>query len=395
MEVFQEADKVVVYLPKHIDSLNALNIEAEIVKAVLPFEGYNICLDATETNYIASSGLGMLLRLEKKLKNKLSVRNVSPEVYETFSLTGFNEIMKIRKKERVISIEGCEVIGKGAYGTVYRLEQDSVVKVFNMGEGSLPYIEQEQKTARKAFIKGIPTAMPFDVVKVGDQYGVVYETIDAHNFSELIIKDPSSLKKLIPLFVDFLHTIHKLEASKGEFPFAKENYLNRIDELCELLGKDTVAKIRNLIESMPQDLHLVHGDSHFKNIMLSDNEVKVIDMDTLSMGDPVFEFAPLYATYSIFYEIDPTNQTKFLGMDKNLAASIFDQTIKTYLKDKPELLDKAIMKIKLLGYVRYLIIVTIEFSYKDPATLKRIEHAKAEIADLVTKVSDLCMFSDN
>ena len=333
----------------------------------------------------------MLLRLEKKLKNKLSVRNVSPEVYETFSLTGFNEIMKIRKKERIISIEGCEIIGKGAYGTVYRLEQDSVVKVFNMGEESLPYIEQEQKTARKAFIKGIPTAMPFDVVKVGDQYGVVYETIDAHNFSELIIKDPSSLKKLIPLFVDFLHTIHKLEASKGEFPFAKENYLNRIDELCELLGKDTVTKIRNLIESMPQDLHLVHGDSHFKNIMLSDNEVKVIDMDTLSMGDPVFEFAPLYTTYSIFYEIDPTNQTKFLGIDKNLAASIFDQTIKTYLKDKPELLDKAMMRIKLLGYVRYLIIVTIEFSYKDPATLKRIEHAKAEITDLVTKVSDLCM----
>ena len=395
MRVYEEEDKVVLNLPGQIDAMNSNDIEADISKAIEPYEGKDICLDASETSYISSSGLRVLLRLEKKLKKKLSLRNVSPDVYEIFSVTGFNEILNIRKKEREVSVDGCEVLGKGAVGTVYRLDEDTVVKVFNNGKDSLPIIEQEQKASRQAFVNGLPTAIPFDIVKVGDQYGVVYEMLDAHSFNSLVVKDPSSLKKLIPLFVSFLHTIHKLEAKPGEFSYIKDQYLDKLDEMSELLGEDVTARVRALMEKMPDDNHLVHGDSQFKNIMLSDNEIRVIDMDTLGMGDPVFEFAALYVTYVIFYEVDPKNQTRFLGMDKDTAAAIFNQTLKTYLKDTPELLERALMKIQLAGYLRYLIIAAVELRYDDPVNKKRFVLAKEAISDLVTKVSDLCMLSED
>lgn len=386
---------VVINLPGQIDAMNSNDVEAEISKAIEPYEGKDICLDASETTYISSSGLRVLLRLEKKLKKKLSLRNVSPDVYEIFSVTGFNEILNIKKKERVVSVDGCEVLGKGAVGTVYRLDEDTVVKVFNNGKDSLPIIEKEQNASRQAFVKGLPTAIPFDIVKVGDQYGVVYEMLDAHSFNSLVVKDPSSLKKLIPLFVSFLHSIHKLEAEPGHFHYFRDQYLDSLDELSEMLGEDVTAKVRALLKKMPDDNHLVHGDSQFKNIMLSDNEVRVIDMDTLGLGDPVFEFAALYVTYSIFYEVDPQYQTKFLGMDKDTAAAIFNRTLKTYLKNQPELLESALMKIRLAGYLRYLIIAAVEFKYDDPVNKKRFVLAKEAISDLVTKGSDLRMLSKN
>ena len=393
MEAYKEDDLIVLNLPKQIDSMNSKDVEDEIAKAIEPYAGRNICLDASETTYISSSGLRVLLRLEKKLKKKLSLRNVSQEVNEIFSITGFSEILSIRKKEREVSVDGCEVIGKGAYGTVYRLEQDTVVKVFNKGKDSLPVIEQEQKTARQAFVKGLPTAIPFDIVRVGDQYGVVYEMIDAHNFNELVVKNPSSLKKLIPLFVSFLHSIHILEADPGEFSDFRQQYLDNLDAVSAILGEESTSKLRTLLKKMPQDKHLVHGDTQFKNIMLSDNEVRVIDMDTLGVGDPVFEFAAFFVAYSAFYEVDPKSQTEFLGIDKDTAASIFSLTLKTYLKDRPELLESALTKIRLLGYLRYIIVSAIELKFDDTINRKRILFAKDAISDLVTMVSDLRLLS--
>ena len=80
------------------------------------------------------------------------------------------------KKLRNISIEGCEQIGTGSSGTVYRIEPDAIVKVFYPGIG-LDRIEREQNNARTAFVNGINTAIPFDIVRVGNLYGTVYELI--------------------------------------------------------------------------------------------------------------------------------------------------------------------------------------------------------------------------
>ena len=89
--------------------------------------------------------------------------------------TGMTGLLDVRRKMREISVEGCEIIGSGAVGTVYRLDEDTVVKVYRDKEKSLPLIEEERKAAQQAFLMGIPTAIPFDTVKVGEQYGAVFE----------------------------------------------------------------------------------------------------------------------------------------------------------------------------------------------------------------------------
>ena len=122
----------------------------------------------------------MLLRL-KKAHNGFKIINCKPEVYDIFDMTGFVEMMEISKAYRELSIDGCEVIGEGANGIVYRTDPDTIVKVYK-NHDALEEIHNERELARKAFVMGIPTAIPYDVVKVGDYYGSVFELLNAKSF---------------------------------------------------------------------------------------------------------------------------------------------------------------------------------------------------------------------
>ena len=95
-----------------IDSTNAAEFEKELM-AAKPTE-----LDASQLEYISSAGLRVLLKLAKTVGD-VTVENVSSEVYEIFDVTGFTEILNIKKAFREIDIAGKEKIGQGGNGTVY------------------------------------------------------------------------------------------------------------------------------------------------------------------------------------------------------------------------------------------------------------------------------------
>ena len=74
---------------------------------------------------------------------------------------------------RSISLEGCSPIGSGAKATVYRWKPDTIVKVYHNG-GDPALIRQEQALSRLAFVNGLPTAISFDIVRVGSSYASMF-----------------------------------------------------------------------------------------------------------------------------------------------------------------------------------------------------------------------------
>lgn len=110
----------------HIDTANASQVEAA-VRALLEGQEFSVLvLDAQRLSYISSSGLRILLRL-MKAGNPLKMINVSPEVYDILEITGFSEMMTVEKAFRQVSVEGCEIIGQGSNGIVYRLDAETIV----------------------------------------------------------------------------------------------------------------------------------------------------------------------------------------------------------------------------------------------------------------------------
>ncbi len=383
-----EGDKLIACLEGRIDSTNAPALWEAMERAMNENPGRKLEIDAGALSYISSAGLRVFQHLLKRQRD-LTVRDVSPEVYEILEITGFSQMLNVKKKLREVSVEGCVVVGRGAIGTVYRLDEDTIVKVYEIPD-SLPMIENEQKRAKQAFLKGIPTAISYDIVKVGEKYGSVFEMLRASTYNDLIVDHPERLDEIVRGFARFIRQFHTVEMERGELPEAKAVYLGYLDALKEILPEALNARLRALFEAMPENLHAIHGDIHMKNIMFSGDEPLLIDMDTLSMGDPVFDLTSLYIAYVQFSRMDPGNSEEFFGIPEETAAAIWEKTLRYYFDGLDEPALKALEeRIVAVAQVRFLFLIAVLNIGKPELKQVRIARALEALEALVPKIDSL------
>ena len=98
--------------------------------------------------------------------------------------------------------------------------------------------------------------------------------------------------------------IHGTVVPEGKLKDIKETVLYWVSTMQSCLPADAAEKLLALVQAVPHDNHMIHGDYHTKNIELQNDEVLLIDMDTLSVGNPVFEFAHIYNSLIGFSEWD-------------------------------------------------------------------------------------------
>ena len=60
-------------------------------------------------------------------------------------------------------------------------------------------MRKERESARKAFVLGINTAIPYGIVRVGEGYGTVTELLNAVNVTKLLCEDPVNIEKPVVL----------------------------------------------------------------------------------------------------------------------------------------------------------------------------------------------------
>ena len=388
MKFKTENNVLTVYPAGRIDSSNAEAVEAEIVSIRKNSPSGSMVLDAEALEYISSAGLRVILRL-RKAEPDLRIVNASPDIYEIFDMTGFTEMMTIEKAYRRLSVDGCEVIGQGANGKVYRIDADTIIKVY-LNPDSLPDIHRERELARRAFVLGIPTAIPYDVVKVGDGYGSVFELLNAKSFAKLIAAEPENLDKYVGLYVDLLKKIHGTEVKPEDMPDMKAVALDWADFLADYLPADQYKKLHDLIAAVPVSHTMLHGDYHIKNVMLQNGEVLLIDMDTLCQGNPVFEFASVWLAYAGYSELDHSISLSFLGIPHETAVEIWEKTLPLYFGTNDETVLKSYSdKARIIGYTRMMrrTIRRNGFNTEDGRAI--IELCKNRLAELLPGVDSL------
>ena len=348
-----ENGKLTVFLSGHIDSSNAPEMEKDILKLREDNPHKALELNMEDLEYISSAGLRVILRL-RKMESDFSLSDVSAAVYEVLDMTGFAEMMPVRKAYRRLNVDGCEIIGRGANGEVYRLDRDTIIKVY-YNPDSLPDIQRERELARKAFVLGIPTAIPYDVVKVGERYGSVFELLNAKTFSKLITENPDDMDKYVGMYVDLLKTIHSTHVKEGDMPRMKDVAVGWVHFLRDYLPEDQANKLCALVENVPERDTMMHGDYHTNNLMMQGDDVLLIDMDTLCMGHPIFELASMYLGFVAFGELDPNVTKKFMGLDYSITTKFWRRALKLYLNNADEETVNAVeRKAMLIGYSRLM-----------------------------------------
>ena len=220
------------------------------------------------------------------------------------------------KKYREVSVDGCKQIGHGAKGEVYRYDDELVIKVYNQNN-TYHDVEQEIAKSRKAFILGIPTAISFGIVSVGDRYGAMYELVDSETVSQCIARSPRQDKTYADIMADLAHTIHDIEVPGDGFPDGTERVLEYIDGGIGYEDEALAQKCRALVEALPPSNTLTHGDFHTNNVFMQKGEPILIDMDRVSERDAGCAVGDLQITF-----VEPLDLIFVLSFYEKSAARI-------------------------------------------------------------------------
>lgn len=322
----KNGSQTIAHIEGSINSANAKEFGDAL--AALPGDSESVILDITELEYISSAGLRVLLSLKKRCgKKPFRMTGARSEVMEIFDMTGFSEIMDIEPGFRKVSVDGCEVIGKGACGECYRIDDETIIKLY-YGNADISLIEHEKALSKKAFVMGIPTAISYDIVEANGRKGVVYELIKSKTLGELIRADITKLDEYVSMYVDICKKVGSIHTTDPEIPSFKD--INRAD----------IANITGISDEERQYLHrfldlvsdsdaCIHGDLNINNIMVQDGECCLIDMGELSTGIPMFDISRI--VFSMVYaNTAPGEFNSFYKMPSDQVTEIFRKFFRGY-----------------------------------------------------------------
>lgn len=353
---FSDEQILTISIDGSIDSANASEAETKIMEYYNAHTAKAVVLDLGELKYISSSGLRVFLKL-RKLEQNLELVNVSSEVYEILDMTGFTELFSVSKAYRSINPDECRVLGEGGHGRVLRLNDDTIVKLYYAGD-SLDIIKREQEYAKKAFVMGIPTAIPFDIVKCSDMYGLVFELVNADIVSNYLNENPEHLEEFAQKYAKTLKQLHTTHVAKDALSCTKELYRSRIEGLRAYMKDEEVDTLHRINDAIPESDTVVHGDYHPKNVMIQDGELILIDMADLTMGNPIYDLGSMALTHHLPSDERIENIT---GMKAENVRRLWKLFLANYLEtDDQGVIEMFAKKISVVGMMKMA--ATLSFS---------------------------------
>ncbi|PEP89398.1 aminoglycoside phosphotransferase [Bacillus toyonensis] len=192
-----------------------------------------------------------------------------------------------------------ELIAKGNTAKIY-LHENKVIKLF---EEYLPNTEStnEAKKQKYAYSCGLPVPNVFEVTKIQNRQVIIMEYVKGENIGELLLNNLNKAKHYINICVNEQKKIHAIRVNIDEMEPMRERLERQIKSVHKL-DENRKKNILQKLDSIVFDSRLCHGDFHPFNLILSNDNVKIIDWIDASSGDiraDVFRTYLLYAQVSV------------------------------------------------------------------------------------------------
>ena len=333
---------VIISFAGHLDTATSVEANLKISRELEKMVSIDsLTCDAMKLEYISSSGLRILLSLAKRHKD-FRVINVQPQVYEVLETTGFTKIMTVERAMRRLSVEGCKLIGIGSVGKVYRLDGDTIIKVFREGT-TMENVRREITLSKEAFVLGMPTAISFDIVKVVPSnqdgvecYGLVYELLKATTLSAYLKQHSEQIDECARMYADLFKQMHEIEVPEGgNIPSAVQHERQQIEHIRRYFPEESISMMLCILDSIPAGNQLLHLDLQTKNVMVQDGQLMLIDMGEVGYGSLIGDYE------------------KTIGIPRELGQRFWNQAIEYYFEGLPaETIEERKKQIEVVSCIR-------------------------------------------
>ncbi|MCG7346265.1 aminoglycoside phosphotransferase family protein [Sporosarcina sp. ACRSL] len=188
-------------------------------------------------------------------------------------------------------------IAFGNTAEIYLFE-NKIVKVF---KDYLPPTESAYEANKQRFAHSCGLSVPkvLDVTKIDGKQAIVMEYIEGKTLGELFFANMDRAEYYIDISIDIQREIHQIHADSLK-PMSQR--LRQQLEAALHLDNKQKEKLLEKLDSMTYENRLCHGDFHLLNLIMSDDQVTIIDWVDATAGDIR---ADVCRTYLLYVELSP------------------------------------------------------------------------------------------
>jgi uncharacterized protein (TIGR02172 family) len=210
-------------------------------------------------------------------------------------------------------------LGEGAGSEVFAWEgEDKIVKLAKPNT-SIAALRRELNNSRTAWACGLPVPEPFELITIGDRYGIVFERVYGESVLKQLVSDVIERQRFdasgdpfeARLTACLLHQVHSHAAP--DLRCQREQIVEDIRRAPYLTDSEKATLIADLTR-LPEKQCLCHGDPNPGNILIRERDAILIDWNDATTGNPEADLAEYvlllrFAAMPSYLNFSPTSSS--------------------------------------------------------------------------------------
>ncbi|MGB5610437.1 aminoglycoside phosphotransferase family protein [Eudoraea sp.] len=177
-------------------------------------------------------------------------------------------------------------IGRGREAEIFYLNHEWVVKLFY--NRTAQQIKNEVQINQLIYKAGLPVPAAIKSFEIDGQLGIVFERLPGKTMLAEMVTKPWKIFRYAKQLAGFHSIIHKrnIEGLPGQ-------RLQLIEQIqsAEPVSEEIKILALGILNSIPKEEQLCHGDYHPDNLIMTGNNLKIIDWTVASAGNPIADLA--------------------------------------------------------------------------------------------------------
>lgn len=178
---------------------------------------------------------------------------------------------------------------QGRTADVYDWDNKHILKLFH-NWFELQNIEYEFKVARAVYDSGVKSPEVKELIQVQGRNGLIYERVAGDSMLDLFQRKPWKVFTYSRILAKLHTQMHYCVFDSVGIPAQRTRLQTKINH-ADALSAPLKESLLNALQSLPDGDRVCHGDFHPANVVISSEDVRVIDWMDASRGNPLADVA--------------------------------------------------------------------------------------------------------